>query len=92
MRIEGYLEHPILKITVFKMDNRFSVKFETRNYEQTYKLRMGNGMDTFENVKKWVDDEMKENVLSHFNLMHQLSLQQYLKMEPSDEDEFEDII
>ena len=34
MRILGYLEHPTLKITVFKMDNRISVKFENSLYEQ----------------------------------------------------------
>ena len=39
MRILGYIDHPVVKITVFKMDNKFSVKFESIHYEQTFKFR-----------------------------------------------------
>ena len=38
MRIIGQIEHPDLKITVFKSDNRISVKFENEGYEQIFKL------------------------------------------------------
>ncbi len=92
MRIEGYIEHPIMKITVFKMDNRFSVKFETNHYEQTYKLRTGDLLNTLEDVKSWADDGMKEKVLSHFNTMHQAAMQQFGKLEQGGENEFEKII
>ena len=39
MRVIGNIDHPILKITAFKMDNKLSIKFESGLFEQTYKFR-----------------------------------------------------
>lgn len=93
MRIIGYIEHPTLKITVFKMDNRLSVKFETGLYEQTYKYRTGDGMETLEDVKKQVDEPFVQEVNKLFAQMH-LSKNQALKrnIDQSQEDEFDLII
>ncbi|MBK7870450.1 MAG: hypothetical protein IPJ74_07085 [Saprospiraceae bacterium] len=52
MRIIGYIEHPVLKITVFKMDNKISIKFESGLYEQTYKFRSGDTISNLGDVKK----------------------------------------
>jgi hypothetical protein len=38
MRIVGYIEHPVLKITVMQMNNRFVLKLEANMLEQTYKF------------------------------------------------------
>ena len=55
MRITGYIEHPVFKITIFKMDNKFSVKFETPQFEQTYKFRIGEGIENEADIRKLVD-------------------------------------
>lgn len=92
MRIEGYIEHPNMKITIFKMDGKYSVKFETAQYEQTYKLRTGGAIDSLEDVKKWVTDELTEKVLAQFNVMHRISLDSLLGLESTDEEMFDVII
>lgn len=93
MRIVGYIEHPNLKITVFKMDNKTSIKFETGMYEQTYKFREMDELNNMEKIKELVDGEFVNNVLSEFQRMHQYknnALSSFLPKE--EEDEFEEII
>lgn len=92
MRIEGYIEHPNMKITIFKMDNKYSVKFETPNYEQTYKLRTGGGINSSEDVREWVDEELISKVLFQFNTMHNTTMVQNAKCFKNDDEEFEKII
>jgi hypothetical protein len=93
MRIIGYIEHPSLKITVFKMDNKISVKFETGLYEQTYKLRMDNHIDGLAAVQKLVDTKMIEEVLELFTKMHTMKNQAIERFVPiEEEEEFEEII
>lgn len=69
MRIAGYIEHPILKITIFQMDNRFSVKLETARHEQTYKFRKGGPVDTVEDVRKLVDEPFIAGVIAQMKNM-----------------------
>jgi predicted DNA-binding protein with PD1-like motif len=93
MRIIGNIEHPNLKITVFKMDNKLSVKFESGLYEQTFKYRVQEGLENFEDVKKMVSEEMINEVNSNIQSMHQLkmkTLKEYLKS--TVEEEFDKII
>ena len=93
MRIVGYVEHPNLKITVFQMDNKISIKFETGMYEQTYKFREMDELKNMEQIKKLVDGEFANNVLNEFQKMHQFknnALGNFLPKE--EEDEFEEII
>jgi predicted nucleotidyltransferase len=93
MRIIGYIEHPSLKITVFKMDNRLSVKFETGLYEQTYKYRIGDQMESLEDVKKQVDEELLQQVDHIFTQMHQAKNQALKRnMDQGQDDEFDVII
>lgn len=93
MRIIGYIEHPNLKITVFKMDNRLSVKFETGLYEQTYKYRTGDGMESLEDVKKQVDQAFIEQIEKMFVDMHQAKNQALKRnQDQGQEDEFDVII
>jgi len=88
MRIIGNIEHPILKITVFKMENRISVKFESGLYEQTYKFRDGEGVETLEDVEKVVDVLFLAQVLQHLNQMHEIrnqTLSRNIFVEENDE-------
>lgn len=93
MRIIGQIHHPTLKITVFKMDNRLSVKFETGLYEQTYKFRESDSFHNFENAQKLVDEAFLRFVLEEFERMHRSkneALGRYLPLEK--EEIFETII
>ena len=45
MRIIGYIEHPNLKITVFKNEGKVSVQLESGLNVQLYKFRDGEGVE-----------------------------------------------
>jgi len=74
MRIIGHIEHPQLKITVFKMDNRISVKFENTLYEQTFKLGADERFSSFEAIQQLVDAVFLERVSANFQQMHQAKM------------------
>jgi hypothetical protein len=74
MRILGNIDHPEWKITVFKMDNRISVKLETGMYEQIYKFRTGEGIETIEDMRQWTDADFLQAAGRLFASMHQNSL------------------
>lgn len=93
MRIIGYLEHPRLKITVFKMDNKLSVKFETGMLEQTYKYRTQQGLEGIADIEKLVDTDFTAKVETLFSQMQKQSFEAFERLLPDEEeDEFEDII
>ncbi len=72
MRIIGNIEHPSMKITVFKADNKISIKFELGLYEQVFKFRESEYMQDIAGAEKLVDATFIGEVLGNFNLMHQL--------------------
>lgn len=92
MRIIGYLDHPSLKITVFKMDNRISVKFETGFLEQTYKFPQDIHLQTLEDVRRLVNTEFTESVREEFNRMHRISLRALSNRPDPSTGGFEEII
>lgn len=93
MRIIGYVEHPRLKITVFKMDTRLSVKFETGMLEQTYKFRLQQGLEGLADIQKLVDDTFTAQVEDHFHTMQKVGMAAYERHIPDEEEnEFETII
>jgi len=93
MRIIGNIEHPDLKITVFKMDNRVSVKFENTFYEQTYKLGTDERVATMEGVTGLVDQAFVEQVSAQFRQMHQARISAFARAFPAGQEAtFEEII
>jgi hypothetical protein len=92
MRILGYVEHPQLKITVFKMDNRISVKFENEGYEQTFKLGADDRVADLEKVKTWIDAPLLESVQNVFQNMHQNRLAAFSRNFSNANQLFEEII
>ncbi len=92
MRIIGYIEHPVLKITVFKMDNKISVKFENSLYEQTYKFRDSEGLENIGDVQRLVDASFIEAVMQELTKMHQIKNQVLHRFFPEEEEDFEEII
>ncbi len=75
MRIIGEFDQDAIKVTVFKMNERVSVKYEYNLMEQTYKFRDGSGIDNFEDVKKFSNDRMIEDVMNIFQSMEKAKLE-----------------
>ncbi len=92
MRIIGYIEHPNLKITLFKLNNRLSVKFESGLYEQVYKIRESEQINNTESLQKIVDKEFIKAVEEDFIKMHQRIMGAMQKLTPTSEDEFDTIL
>lgn len=93
MRIIGYIDHPILKITIFQMENKFSVKLESGLLEQTYKFRTGEGINNLEDIRRLVDEEFLEAVLEEMGRMRDIQRHTLERSLPDgQEDEFEEII
>lgn len=93
MRIIGHIEHPVLKITVFRSDNRISVKFENEGYEQTYKLGTDERLSDVESIRKWADALLLNEILDRMQHMHRGRLSALLRAFPPDgSPEFEEII
>ena len=94
MRIIGYIEHPRLKITLFKMNNKFSAKFEIGLYEQTYKFREGTKLTDLNDLKKILDPSFIAAVEKEFKRMQQmkhLAIERFLLSQDAD-NEFDDIV
>ena len=92
MRIIGNIEHPALKISVFKADNRISVKFENALYEQTFKLGDDERFSNLEAVQKLVDKAMIEGVLAGFQQMHATRMAVMSRAFPINEEEVFEVI
>ncbi|HRI62417.1 MAG TPA: hypothetical protein PK228_21900, partial [Saprospiraceae bacterium] len=89
----GNIEHPHMKITVFKMDNRISVKFENALYEQTYKFGQDERLDSAEAIQKLVDPAFTEQISVVFQQMHQARIAAFSRVFPvENESVFEEII
>lgn len=93
MRILGYLDHPVLKITVFKTDTRLSIKFENGDFEQTYKFRPTDQTNSLQEINQLLDEEMVETVLRRFDQMKVDFNASFTRhFSPPEDDEFPSII
>ena len=93
MRIVGTIDHPTLKITVFKMDEKFSIKFENGLLEQTYKIRAGSEINSFEDIQKMVDAKWISSIMQTLQQMNQSKLEATARfLVVNDEAEFDNII
>ncbi len=94
MRIAGYIEHSVLKITIFQMENKYAVKFEAGLFEQTYKFRAGGPLNSVEDIRKLVDSDFTTRVLEEMREMREISKRAVGRLSSGGgaEDEFEDIL
>ena len=92
MRIVGEIPHPILKITIFLHDSKYAVKFEAGLYEQTYKFRSGEALQSVEDIKAIIDVEFIKEVQTMLPKMHQRKLEAISRWSSDQEEEFEEII
>lgn len=70
MRIVGYIEHPILKITVMQMSERFVLKIEVNMLEQTYKFNEDDKLRTLKDIEKIVDETFINECIKRFSEMN----------------------
>jgi hypothetical protein len=70
MRIVGYIEHPVLKITVMQMNNRFVLKLEVNMLEQTYKFHEDDNLRTMADIEKIVDETFLQECIKRFAEMN----------------------
>ena len=92
MRVVGEIEHPRLKITIFKNDGKFSIKFEGGLLEQIYKFRDDERLSSVETVKTLVDADFIAEIE---DILRGMKTSQIAAMErafPIDEDEFDVIL
>ena len=93
MRIIGQIEHPEFKISIFRMDNRTSIKIENANYEQIYKLGDEERFQNPENIRKLLDAGLLDNAARLFRDMHQYKLAAMMNLFPPEtEESFETIL
>lgn len=79
MRIVGYIEHPVLKITVMQMNNRYVLKLEANMLEQTYKFHEDDNLRTMADIEKMVDDTFLEECLKRFADMNKSRGEMYTR-------------
>jgi hypothetical protein len=79
MRIVGYIEHPVLKITVMQMNNRYVLKLEANMLEQTYKFHEDDNLRTMADIEKMVDDTFLEECLKRFAEMNKSRGEMYTR-------------
>lgn len=70
MRIVGNIPHPILKITVMQMNDRYVLKLEANMLEQTYKFHEDDRLRTMEDVEKLVDEAFLDECIRRFAEMN----------------------
>ena len=94
MRVIGNIYNTPFKITVFKHNQRFTVKFESGMYELGFRLREGGRFQEFADVERFVNAGLIYNVKRQFQEMHRAALQSFASLEKESvlENEFEMII
>lgn len=92
MRIEGYIDHPKFKITVMKMNNRFSVKFEDGSIEQSYRYNQSPDIQNYSDIVNLVDEGFISEVEEIFQNMKKLREASIDTFKPEDGTEFPEIL
>lgn len=93
MRVIGQIAHPSLKISVFRNDNRLSVKFENTHYETTFKMGDDDRFRSVADVEQFVDAVFLQEIQGVFQQMHAARLSAMARQFPAaSAQEFEEII
>jgi hypothetical protein len=92
MRVVGEIEHPRLKITIFKNDGKFSIKFEAGLLEQIYKFRDDERLGGVDAVKSLVDAAFIAEIEGILTTMKTAQISAMERVFPIDEDEFDVIL
>ena len=79
MRTLAELPHPECKITIFGMNQKYIIKFEQGNLEQTYKIAETDILNGVNGVFEILDEEFMTKVLHNFNNMRNSFIDTYNK-------------
>lgn len=66
MRTLAELPHPDCKITIFGMNQKYIIKFEQGNLEQTYKIAEADIVNGVNGIFEILDEEFVNKVLVNF--------------------------
>lgn len=69
MRVLAELPHPNCKISIFGMNQKFIIKFEQGNLEQSYKIEEANIVNGVNGVFEILDETFINTVLATFETM-----------------------
>lgn len=79
MRTLAELPHPDCKITIFGMNQKFIIKFEQGNLEQTFKIAEADILNGVNGVFEILDEEFINKVLDCFVQMRSSFIDTYNK-------------
>jgi hypothetical protein len=92
MRIIGEIQDNRCKISIFQMNDKFSVKFESGQYEQIFKYRIGEYLHSLEDVKRLIDKAFIDNVLAIFPQMVKINNRAFEQYHAEESEDFDTII
>lgn len=81
MRTVAEIPHPDCKITIFSMNQKFIIKFEKGNLEQTYKIAEMSVTDGVNGIFQIVDDEFIQKITAQFEEMRNSFFEAYNRHE-----------
>lgn len=89
MRIVDQISHPILKITIFHLNDKYAVKIENGPYEQIYKFKDTTPLEV---IKNTIDKTFINISTEIFSAMHENKMAAFRKNLPDTKQDFEEII
>lgn len=69
MRVLAELPHPDCKISIFGMNQKFIIKFEQGNLEQSYKIAEADVLNGVNGIFEILDEQFISKVLENFSAM-----------------------
>lgn len=92
MRVIGEIPHPVLKITVFAHNDRFTLQIENGVFSQHYRIRKQTGIEDIDDLQRMVNKTFLDGVSAVFKTMHHLWQEQVTGLIAMDSgNEFEQI-
>ncbi|MBK9254631.1 MAG: hypothetical protein IPM42_04020 [Saprospiraceae bacterium] len=92
MRVIGEYDKDHIKVTVFQMNGKISIKFEHNLLEQTYKFRDGSGINTLEDAKNFTTNSFIQTVDAIFIHMGQSRMSNLQLMNEINNEHFPEIL
>lgn len=92
MRIIADIAHPRLKITVFQMNGKISVKFEKHLIEHILKLRDGSPLNDLDKLKSVLTQDILLNIEKAIESQHMMRGTLESNLLEDELDEFDEII
>lgn len=92
MRIIGEFDKNDIKITVFKMNDRISIKFEKNLLEIIHKFRDGAGIVSVESAQAYCNEDLISQVQKAFSIVGEARNKSLTSMSESEGEKFPHII